>query len=219
MPTYVLTGVEGKVSSIAASYALTLAQPTDTLIFTSPCPAFIPRPLFEACTASSAHVRILMVSYNDPANLARAFSGADVVAFVSSPNYLAGAARRAQHRNVIEAAQRARIRRIVYMSLVGAESGETDDGAAALAVARDHAFTERLVRESGLVWNVQRNCLFVDSVAPVPVATDKTTAEPEEIQKKWKHAALVAREDCGRVLGALLMGKGEPNKVYIVAGP
>jgi NAD(P)H dehydrogenase (quinone) len=31
--------------------------------------------------------------------------------------------------------------------------------------------------------------------------------------------AYVSRDDCGRVLGALLMGKGEPNKVYEVTGP
>ncbi|KAE9068052.1 hypothetical protein PF005_g30134 [Phytophthora fragariae] len=29
----------------------------------------------------------------------------------------------------------------------------------------------------------------------------------------------VSRDDCGRVLGALLLGKGEPNTVYEVTGP
>ncbi|KAF3768591.1 NAD(P)-binding protein [Cryphonectria parasitica EP155] len=212
MPTYVLTGVDGHLSSVAASYALTLAKPTDTLTFTSPKPGFVPRPLLASWTARGA--RVLMVDYNDPANLERAFRGADVVAFVSSPNYLAGPARRAQHRNVVEAARRAGVGRLVYTSIVGAELGED----AAPPLARDHAYTEALVRASGLEWNVQRNCLFVDTVAEVFAPPGRTSAGIDLGGKECR-AAFVAREDCGRVLGALLMGKGEANKVYTVTGP
>lgn len=211
MPRYLLTGVDGNLSSIAATYALTLSRPDDQLIFTSPKPGHIPRSLLDSWTKAGAQT--LMVDYDDWANLVRAFRGADAVAFVSSPDYLAGKRRRTQHQNVIEAAKAAGVRRLVYTSLVGAEDGEGKEGDVEVpALARDHAYTERLIRESGMVWNIQRNYLFVETMAEIlPSSPSLHTAESK--------AAFVAREDCGRVLGALLMDKGEPNQVYTITGP
>lgn len=213
MPKYLLTGVDGQLSSIAATHALSLAQPEDHLIFTSPRPGLIAQPLLDSWTARGAQV--LMVDYDDPRNLARAFAGVDAVAFVSSPNFLAGKRRRAQHRNVVEAARAAGVGRLVYTSLVGAEAGcDDDDGKGGdenvPALVRDHAYTEDLVRASGLAWNIQRNYLFVDTIAEVL---------PHGAAGGDSKAAFVAREDCGRVLGALLMGRGESNKIYTVTGP
>lgn len=212
MPKYLLTGVDGQLSSIAASHAMSLAQPDDQLIFTSPRPGLIAQPLLDSWTARGAQV--LMVDYDDPRNLARAFAGVDAVAFVSSPNFLAGKRRRAQHRNVVEAARAAGVCRLVYTSLVGAHvgDGDGDDGENVPALVRDHAYTEDLIRASGLAWNIQRNYLFADTIAEVLPPHGCAGADDSK-------AAFVAREDCGRVLGALLMGKGESNKVYTVTGP
>lgn len=211
MPKFLLTGVDGSLSSIAATYALTLAQPGDQIILTSPRPGLISRTLLDSWTALGA--QILMVDYDDPRNLKRAFAGVDAVAFVSSPNYLAGPRRRRQHGNVVEAARAAGVGRIAYTSLVGAEQGaghEADQHVPEMA--RDHAYTERLIHESGMAWNIQRNYLFVDTIAEV------LAAGCGEVENDSK-AAFVAREDCGRVLGALLMGKGERDTVYTVTGP
>lgn len=215
MPKYLLTGVDGRLSSIAASYALTLAQPGDEFVFTSPQPGLIAQPLLDAWHAHGAQV--LMVDHDDPANLRRTLAGVDAVALVSSPDYLAGRRRRTQHRNVIEAARAAGVRRIVYTSLVGAHAvadwggkGEEDEDVPTLV--RDHAYTEALVRASGLSWNIQRNAFFeIDTVADVLHASAGAGDDAR--------AAFVAREDGGRVLGALLMGKGEPDTVYTVTGP
>lgn len=209
MPKYLLTGVDGRMSSTAATYALSLATPTDHLILTSPRPGLIPQPLLTSWTSRGA--QILMVDYDDRRNLERAFADVDTVAFVSSPNFLAGQRRRAQHRNVVEAARAAGVRRLVYTSLVGAGDDEDDgEGEGMPALVRDHAYTEDLVRSSGLEWNIQRNYLFADSIAEVlPLGGGSLESK----------AAFVAREDCGRVLGALLMGRGERNRVYTVTGP
>lgn len=217
MPKYLLTGVDGRLSSIAASYALTLAQPGDQFVFTSPQPGLIAQPLLDAWHARGAQV--LMVDHDDPANLRRTLAGVDAVALVSSPDYLAGRRRRTQHRNVIEAARAAGVRRIVYTSLVGAHAvagwegkGEEDEDEDVPALVRDHAYTEALVRASGLSWNIQRNAFFeIDTVADV--------LHPSAGAGDDARAAFVAREDGGRVLGALLMGKGEPDTVYTVTGP
>lgn len=208
MPKYLLTGVDGHLSSIAASHALSLAQPDDHLIFTSPRPGLIAQPLLDSWTARGAQV--LMVDYDDPRNLARALAGIDAVAFVSSPNFLAGKRRRAQHRNVVEAARAAGVGRLVYTSLVGADAGDGEDDEKVPALVRDHAHTEDLIRASGMAWNIQRNYLFADTIAEV-LAHGSAAGDGK--------AAFVAREDCGRVLGALLMGRGESNQVYTVTGP
>lgn len=223
MPKYILAGVDGHLGSVAASYALDLAQPGDEFIFTSPKPGFIPRSLLQSWLARGA--KILMVSYDDPANLVRAFTGADAVAFISSPNNMAGRRRRAQHGNVVRACRDAGVPRIVYTSLVGADAGadndddDDDDDNHVPVLARDHAYTERLIRDSGLHWNIQRDYLYFDNVAEVFAPCWKACGDRWVCNSAGAKAAFVAREDCGRVLGALLMGKGEVNSVYTVTGP
>ncbi|KAF4308441.1 quinone oxidoreductase 2 [Botryosphaeria dothidea] len=216
MPKYVLTGYDGNLGSVAASYALTLAGPNDELVFTSHKPDTIDKELVREWAAKGA--KLVPLSYDDPEGLKRVFAGAAAVSFIST--WLIGQGRRTQHANVIKAAKAAGVERICYTSFVGADLRDKvarDEDMPFLP--RDHAYTERLIKESGLRYNIQRNYLYMDNIPQFFAQSFGFCGDRWLCNSAGAKGAFVAREDCGRVLGALLMGKGELDTVYAVTGP
>lgn len=213
MPKYVLTGCDGNLGSVAASHALSLVGPEDELVLTSHRPGWVHDDLVAEAKAKGA--KLLLLNYDDPAHLVRVFAGAEAVSFIST--WLIGKGRRRQHKNVIDAAKAAGVRRIVYTSFVGADLG--DGGEDMPFLPRDHAYTEGLIRASGLQYNIQRNYLYMDNIPQFHAQSWGFAGDRWLSNDADEKGAFVARDDCGRVLGALLMGKGEPNTVYTVTGP
>ena len=62
-----------------------------------------------------------------------------------------------QHRNVIRAAQSAGVRRLVYTSVQGAETGN-----AFSPIVQSNRRTEQDVRDSGLDWVIGRNGIYIE---------------------------------------------------------
>eukprot|EP00727_Mastigamoeba_balamuthi_P010316 m51a1_g5907 hypothetical protein (318) ;mRNA; f:602788-603741 len=213
MPKYVLTGADGHLGSVAADYALELAQPGDHLVFTSYTLDAIPAQTVARWRSAGADV--VAATYDDPATLVPVFAGAEAVAFVST--WLLGERRRRQASNVIAAAQAAGVRRLCYTSFVGAGSAAATDAEMPF-LPRDHRYVERALRASGLQWCVQRNYLYADNI-PALAASWRYCGDRWLANAHGQRGAYVAREDCGRVLGALLMGRGEAGRVYVVTGP
>ncbi|OJJ42346.1 hypothetical protein ASPZODRAFT_77035 [Penicilliopsis zonata CBS 506.65] len=212
MPKYVLTGVGGNIGGIAASYALEIAQKDTVLSFTSSDLDKIPAHTLEEWKTKG--VTVSAASYDDIDSLIRVFHGADAVAFIST---WAFGRRPQQAQNVIDAAKACGVRRICYTSFVGA-----DDPAPVHAMPflpRDHKQTEALIRASGLEYNIQRNCLYLDNIPTLFAPSWNFCGGRWLSNSHHVPGAYVAREDCGRVLAALLLGRGEPNKVYQVTGP
>lgn len=211
MPKYVLTGCDGNLGRTAASHALTLTSPADTLILTSHAPSTIDPALVRAWQSKGA--TLLALSYSDPqATLERVFAGATAVAFIST--WLIGA----QHQNVIDAAKAAGVGRLCYTSFVGAGLPLNHEADMPF-LPRDHAWTEARIRESGLAYSIQRNYLYADNIPQFFAQAFEFCGDRWLCNSGGARGAFVAREDCGRVLGALLMGKGEANRVYAVSGP
>ena len=98
-------------------------------------------------------VTVKQVSYDDPAALEEAFTGADKVLFVSGNEF---DKRLQQHRNVVEAAKKAGVGLIVYTS---APKADTTD----MLLAGDHLATERLLAESGVPYVVLRNSWYIEN--------------------------------------------------------
>ena len=93
--------------------------------------------------------------YTKPAQLLASLAGVDAVLLVSG---MADPAERiGQHRNVIEAARAAGVRKIVYTSIQGAE-----EGTAFSPVVKSNRQTEADVRESGLEWVIGRNGIYIE---------------------------------------------------------
>ncbi|MEM8736360.1 MAG: NAD(P)H-binding protein, partial [Planctomycetota bacterium] len=97
--------------------------------------------------ASSLGVEIRPGDYESPTELEQSLDGVSVVLLVSGmapPEERIG-----QHRNVIHAAAKAGVKRIVYTSIQG-----SDDGNAFSPIVQSNRQTEQDVRESGLSWSI-----------------------------------------------------------------
>src|SRR5262245_33721574 len=79
--------------------------------------------------------------YADPASLPPAFVGVETAFIVSS--YAKPGERWRLHANAVDAARAAGVRKVVYLSFQGASP------TSAFSFARDHALTEKHIRESG----------------------------------------------------------------------
>lgn len=201
MPKFVLAGVDAHIGLIAASYTLALSRPGDEVVITSPRPAFMPRDLLKSWLARGA--KVLMVSYDDTANLIRAFTGADAVAFISAPGALAGRRRREQHANVVEACREAGVPRIVYTSLCNASGDRSEDVDEGSATDGDCADTERLIKESGLAWRFQRSYVNPHGDLPV-IETPEGGLFPLDVTEEEQ---CTAKGNWELVLGTLLLDK------------
>lgn len=220
---YVLTGVGGGIGSVAADYAFEHRQPHQQLVFSSSSLAKLDAT--KVATWRDAGVEVVEASYENVPELTTLFTGADTIAWIST---WAIFHRPQQAANILAAAKAAGVKRVLYSSFVGAGMGvDTPEGLAKDVRAelpflpQDHALTERLIRESGLAWNVQRNYLYQDNAAVFFSQAWKFCGNKWLNNTGGKAGAYVAREDCGRVFGALLLGgdKVEVNKAYYVSGP
>jgi NAD(P)H dehydrogenase (quinone) len=96
--------------------------------------------------------------YNSVKDLTEALAGVDVVVMISAP-VTTGTDRVTMHRNVIEAAQLAGVRKIIFTSVIGGGREQDTLFAATQAVNRQ---TEQDLKASGLEWIVARNGLYLE---------------------------------------------------------
>jgi len=151
-------------------------------------------------------VAIRKGDYEQPETLAPAFAGAERLLLISSN---AVGARVPQHRNAIEAAKRAGIKRIAYTSVLHADISK-------LGLAEEHRQTEKLIETSGLEYSLLRNGWY----------TENYTAS---IAPALQHGAFIgsagegrissaARLDYAEAAAAALIGDEAPRVVHELAG-
>lgn len=105
--------------------------------------------------AQDLGVEVRRGSYDDPAEMRTALAGVDSVLLISGMD--APDRRIAQHRNVIEAARAAGVRKIVYTSVQGPEHGT-----AFSPIVQSNRQTKADVRASGLAWVIGRNGIYIE---------------------------------------------------------
>ncbi|KAM5355051.1 hypothetical protein ACJ41O_001697 [Fusarium nematophilum] len=214
MPKYVLTGADGNLGRIAASYAVEIAKPEDEIVLTTYKEEAIPADLRQSWKDKGA--KILTASYDDVDSLKAAFEGAEAVSLIST--WLFGEGRRRQAQTVVDAAKECGVKRVCYTSFVGAGI-EAENEEDIPFLPRDHHFIEKIIYASGLDYNIQRNWLYADNIPTLFAPSWKFCGDRWLTNTHGQAGAYVAREDCGRVQAALLLGRGETNKVYDITGP
>src|SRR3712207_8749512 len=123
-----------------------------------------------------------------------AFDGAETVYMVSGSE---SADRVAEHSSAVDAAAAAGVRRIVYVSFMGAATDSV------FTFARDHAATEERIRSAGLAHVFLRSCMYAEYV-PVFASPEGVIRGPAGEGR----AAFVSRDDVADVAAAVPAAAG-----------
>jgi NAD(P)H dehydrogenase (quinone) len=105
--------------------------------------------------AKSLGIEIRSGDYNRPEDLEKSFQGIDTVLLISGMD--APEKRIEQHRNVINAAKSAGVKKIVYTSVQGAQEGTTFS-----PIIQSNRQKEEDIRNSGLEWVIGRNGIYIE---------------------------------------------------------
>ena len=103
--------------------------------------------------AADLGLPIRETDYEQPATLARALKGIDTLLLISASEL---GKRARQHRNIINAASQANVKRIIYTSLLHADTST-------LNLAGEHLATERMLKDSGIRHTILRNGWYTEN--------------------------------------------------------
>ncbi|WP_448663628.1 SDR family oxidoreductase [Sphingomonas sp. CJ20] len=143
--TIAITGATGQLGQIVIE-KLKAHLPADAIIALARSPE----------KAASLGVPVRAFDYADAATLAPALAGVDTLLLISSSEI---GQRIEQHRAVIAAAKAAGVGRIVYTSLLHADTTPLT------AVASEHVATEAALKESGIAFTILRNGWYAENYA------------------------------------------------------
>lgn len=156
-------------------------------------------------------VDVRYADYTKPETLEEAFAGGETLLLISQP--VVGANRRNRHKNAVDGAVAAGLKRIVYTSVVGAGNPANQS-----LVKNDHRWTEEYIEATGLDWNFLRNSQYTEAI--INFALPGALAEGSWAANQGDgKIAYISRKDCAAVAAAVLAGAGEPNTAYSPSGP
>jgi NAD(P)H dehydrogenase (quinone) len=156
--------------------------------------------------ASDLGVTARAADYTQPGQLATALTGVDQLLLISSSEI---GQRASQHRNVIDAARAAGVRRIVYTSLLHADTSP-------LSLAGEHRETEAMLKASGLPFTILRNGWYTENyTGSVPAAVAGGAVIGSAGDGRISSAA---RADYAAAAVAALTGTGHEGKTFELAG-
>lgn len=155
--------------------------------------------------AAALGVEAREFEYNQP-NLAEQLKDIDTLLLISSSEI---GHRIAQHQNIINAAQQAGVKRIVYTSLLKADTTH-------LGLGPEHVATEAAIKASGLEYTISRNGWYTENytanlAGTVQAGTFIGSAGEGKI-------ASASRQDFAEAAVAVLTSEGHTNKTYELAG-
>lgn len=193
--TVAITGASGQLGRLVIQKLKTLTDPA-ALVGLARTPA----------KAADLGIAIRQADYAAPDSLTAALQGIDTLLLISSSEI---GQRTAQHRHVIDAAKAAGVKRIVYTSLLHADSSP-------LSLAAEHVETERLLKSSGLSYTILRNGWYTENYtgsvkAAVAGGAFIGSAGDGRISS-------AARADYAEAAATVLVSAGHEGKTYELAG-
>ena len=165
------------------------------------------RNLEKVADVASRGVEVREFDYERPATLDAALAGIDRLLLISSSEI---GKRAAQHRNVIAAAKRAKVRLLAYTSVLHADTS-------LLGLAEEHRQTEQALVESGIPHVVLRNGWYTENYAvSVPAALEHGVFLGSAGEGR---IASAARRDYAAAAAAVLTaGAQHAGRIYELAG-
>lgn len=149
----------------------------------------------------------VVADFGDPATLAKALEGVEKAFLVHPPS-----PEIPQHEKAfIHAAKKAGVKKIVKVSIIGA------DPHGALHLARWHAEVEACLKGSGLAYTILRPHSFLQNLlANVPAIQNEGAIYSDNGDAK---IPLIDARDVGAVAAAALIEEGHDGKIYYLTGP
>ncbi|MCA8884579.1 MAG: SDR family oxidoreductase [Rhodobacteraceae bacterium] len=156
--------------------------------------------------AADLGVTVRQADYAKPDTLGPALAGVQTLLLISASEV---GQRIDQHKNVIDAARAAGVSRIVYTSLLHADTSP-------LGLAAEHVATEAMLRDSGIATTILRNGWYTENYtagagAALTLGTLYGAAGDGKI-------SAATRADFADAAAAALIGDGHAGKVYELAG-
>ncbi|MEA4806499.1 MAG: NmrA family NAD(P)-binding protein [Acetobacterium sp.] len=203
MGKIIMTGVDGNFGGYSARSILKKV-PKDQLIFTTPNKDVIKQYQEQGVETRYADI------FNKE-TLLKAFAGGEVLLLISMP--FVGERRRTAHKNAIDAAVEAGVKKIVYTSIVGA--GEEDCDTYEVS---DHKITEAYLKSLDIDWIILRDSQYAEAMVSV---FEQSAAENGVMATNMGngHMAFISRDDCAEVAACVAAGAGENNTIYDISGP
>jgi len=193
--TYAITGATGHLGRIVVQ-KLKSHLPSENILAL----------VRNLAKAEDLNVPAREFDYAKPELLDSALQGVDVLLLISSSEL---GQREAQHKNVLEAAVRAGVKRIVYTSLLHADNS-------ALSLAPEHLGTELAIKASGIPYTFLRNGWYTENFASsIGGAVAGGAVLGSAGEGKFSAAT---REDFAEAAVAVLVNDGHEGKTYELAG-
>jgi uncharacterized protein YbjT (DUF2867 family) len=159
----------------------------------------------EAKALAERRVEVRQGDYDDPESIRRSFSGAGRLLLVSASG-IDHEKRAARHRNAIEAAARAGVGHVYYMSLL--------PGAGSVAyVMKAHLDTERYLKSSGLPFTILKNGVYAEAWG-LYLGESGEVVVPADGAVSW-----VSRADLAEGTARLLLAGGHEGETLSLTGP
>lgn len=186
-----ITGATGQLGRLAIQSLMLRAPNTDLVAIAR-----------DPKKANDLGVEVRQADYRDRASFDAALHGIDVLVLISSSEF---EDRVGQHRTVIDAAKAAGVQRIIYTSVLKADTSP-------LIVAPDHKATEALILSSGLAYTILRNSWYTENwTASLNAAIGAGALIGCAGQALVSPAT---RLDFAEAIAAAVVGDGHANKIY-----
>ena len=197
--TILVTGATGHLGRLTVEHLLRIGYPADQLVATG-------RGLDRLADLAARGVQTRSLSYDEPDSLDSAFADAEVVLLVSGSEL---GRRTKQHANVIDAAVKAGVKRLVYTS---APHADTSD----LVVTPEHRATEQHLLASGLEYTLLRNGWYTENYLTAVEQARETGVIVGSVGDG--RVASAPRADYAAAAAAVLVETGHENRVYELTG-
>jgi NAD(P)H dehydrogenase (quinone) len=193
--TIAITGATGQLGRLVVESLKTRAPAGEILALVR-----------DPAKAAALGVPARAADYAKPESLDPALAGVDTLLLISSN---AVGQRLTQHQAVIEAAQAAGVKRIVYTSILRADTTP-------IGLADEHKATEALLKASGVAYTLLRNGWYTENYAG---AIQGAVASGALIGSAGQgKISAAARADYAQAAAVVLATDGHENKTYELAG-
>ena len=196
---YAITGASGKFGRLAVEGLLDAGTDPSQIVALVRTPA-------KVADLADRGVIVRAADYDEPASLVTALDGVDTLLFVSASE---AGKRIPQHQAVVDAAVAAEVGRVVYTSLLRADTS-------AMALAAEHKATEQALAASGLDVTLLRNSWYIENYTD-QLATYLDTGVILGAIANGRVAA-ATRADYAAAAVAVLTGTGHGGAIYELGG-